>query len=62
MLAAFIATVTPLWLFFFNEVWLMLPRAYEGYRWYLARLPDYPKEWRAIIPSLFCHGREFNAR
>ncbi|KAM5542971.1 hypothetical protein V8D89_003355 [Ganoderma adspersum] len=52
-LATFVATVTPPWLFFFNEVWLMLPRAYKGHRWYLARFPDYPKERRAVIPFLF---------
>ena len=52
-LGAFVATVTPPWLFFFNEVWLMLPRAYKGHRWYLARFPDYPKERRAVVPFLF---------
>ncbi|KAI1791240.1 3-oxo-5-alpha-steroid 4-dehydrogenase-domain-containing protein [Ganoderma leucocontextum] len=52
-LGAFVATVTPPWLFFFNEVWLMLPRAYKGHRWYLARFPDYPKERTAVIPFLF---------
>ena len=52
-LGAFVATATPPWLFFFNEVWLMLPRAYKGHRWYLARFPDYPKERRAVIPFLF---------
>ncbi len=52
-LGAFVATVTPPWLFFFNELWLMLPRAYKGHRWYHARFPDYPKERKAVIPFLF---------
>nr|VWP01607.1 Uncharacterized protein [Ganoderma boninense] len=51
-LGAFVASVTPPWLFFFNEIWLMLPRAYKGHRWYLARFPDYPKERKAVIPFL----------
>ena len=31
-LGAVIATVSPPWLFFANEIWLMLPRAYTGHR------------------------------
>ncbi|KAI0767074.1 3-oxo-5-alpha-steroid 4-dehydrogenase-domain-containing protein [Fomes fomentarius] len=51
--AAFVATVSPPWLFFFNELWLMAPRAYKGHKWYHGRFPDYPKERKAVIPFLF---------
>ena len=51
--SAFVATVSPAWLFFFNEVWVMLPRAYKGHKWYHNRFPDYPKERKAVIPFLF---------
>lgn len=50
---AFVATVSPPWLFFFNEIWLMLPRAYKGHKWYHGRFPDYPKERKAVIPFVF---------
>lgn len=50
---AFVASVSPPWLFFFNEVWLMIGRAYKGHRWYHARFPDYPKERKVVIPFLF---------
>ncbi|EJF57540.1 hypothetical protein DICSQDRAFT_157319 [Dichomitus squalens LYAD-421 SS1] len=50
---AFVATVSPPWLFFFNEVWLMLPRAYKGHKWYHGKFPDYPKERKVVIPFLF---------
>ena len=49
---AFVATVSPPWLFFFNEVWLMLPRAYKGHKWYHGKFPDYPKERKVVIPFL----------
>ncbi|KAI0696670.1 3-oxo-5-alpha-steroid 4-dehydrogenase-domain-containing protein [Cerioporus squamosus] len=52
-LATFTATVTPPWIFFLNEVWLMLPRAYKGHKWYHNRFPDYPKERKAVIPFVF---------
>lgn len=45
-----LATLTPPWLFFFSEVWLMLPRALKGHRWYQERFADYPRERRAVIP------------
>ncbi|RPD57741.1 hypothetical protein L226DRAFT_615174 [Lentinus tigrinus ALCF2SS1-7] len=48
--AAFTASVTPPWIFFFNEIWAMLPRAYRGHKWYHNRFPDYPKERKAVIP------------
>ncbi|KAI0753110.1 3-oxo-5-alpha-steroid 4-dehydrogenase-domain-containing protein [Daedaleopsis nitida] len=51
--AAFVATVSPPWLFFFNEIWVMLPRAYKGHKWYQNRFPDYPKERKVVIPFLF---------
>ncbi|KAH9834064.1 3-oxo-5-alpha-steroid 4-dehydrogenase-domain-containing protein, partial [Rhodofomes roseus] len=51
--ADFLATVAPPWLFFMSEIFLMLPRAWQGHRWYRARFPDYPKERKVVIPFLF---------
>ncbi|TBU51117.1 hypothetical protein BD310DRAFT_1010823 [Dichomitus squalens] len=52
LVGAFIATVSLPWLFF-NEVWLVLPWAYKGHKWYHSEFPDYLKERRVIIPFLF---------
>ncbi|OSD00218.1 hypothetical protein PYCCODRAFT_1414565 [Trametes coccinea BRFM310] len=49
-LAAYFMTASPPWLFFFSEVFLMLPRAWKGHQWYHSRFPDYPKERKAVIP------------
>ncbi|KAI0776288.1 3-oxo-5-alpha-steroid 4-dehydrogenase-domain-containing protein [Trametes elegans] len=49
---AFLATVSPPWLFFLSEVFLMVPRAVKGHQWYRRRFPDYPKERKAVIPFL----------
>lgn len=48
--AAFAASVAPPWVFFLNEIWLMLPRAYKGHQWYHSRFPDYPKERKVVVP------------
>ncbi|CDO78198.1 hypothetical protein BN946_scf184974.g6 [Trametes cinnabarina] len=48
--AAYFTTASPPWLFFFSEVFLMLPRAWKGHQWYRNRFPDYPKERKAVIP------------
>ncbi|KAI0653511.1 3-oxo-5-alpha-steroid 4-dehydrogenase-domain-containing protein [Cubamyces menziesii] len=50
--AAFLATVSPPWLFVFSEFFLMFPRAWKGHKWYHSRFPDYPKERKAVIPFL----------
>lgn len=52
-LDAFLATVSPPFLFFLSEIFLMIPRAYRGHKWYHAKFPDYPKERKAVIPFLF---------
>ena len=45
--------LTPPWIFFFNEILLMLPRAYRGHQWYKQRFGDsYPKDRKAIIPFI----------
>ncbi|KAI0359622.1 hypothetical protein OH77DRAFT_1501996 [Trametes cingulata] len=51
--AAFLNTVSPPWLFFLSEVFLMLPRAWKGHKWYHSRFPDYPKERKAVVPFVF---------
>lgn len=45
-------TASPPWLFFFAELFSMLPRAYRGHQWYHSKFPDYPKERKAVIPFL----------
>jgi len=49
---ACISSLSPPWLFFLAEVFLMMPRALRGHEWYKERFPDYPKERRAVIPWL----------
>ncbi|KAI0368971.1 hypothetical protein BV20DRAFT_997545 [Pilatotrama ljubarskyi] len=51
--SAFLNTVSPPWLFFLSEVFLMLPRAWKGHKWYHTRFPDYPKERKAVVPFVF---------
>ncbi|PCH35587.1 hypothetical protein WOLCODRAFT_133901 [Wolfiporia cocos MD-104 SS10] len=51
--AQLLATLSPPYLFFFSEVFLMLPRAYRGHKWYHSRFPDYPSERKAVVPFLF---------
>lgn len=50
--AELLAALTPPYLFFAAEVFLMLPRAYKGHKWYHSRFPDYPRERKAVIPFL----------
>ncbi|KAG6882424.1 hypothetical protein C0993_010592 [Termitomyces sp. T159_Od127] len=51
--ASFIPSLTPPYIFLFNEVLLMLPRAVRGHQWYRTRFgPAYPPERRAVIPFL----------
>ncbi|KAH7883214.1 3-oxo-5-alpha-steroid 4-dehydrogenase-domain-containing protein [Phlebopus sp. FC_14] len=52
-LSAIAHTIQPPWLFFLAEVFLMIPRAYRGHRWYHETFPDYPKERKAVIPFIF---------
>lgn len=47
-----VATLTPPWLFFLSEVFLMLPRALKGHMWYKEKFTDYPRERRAVVPWL----------
>ncbi|KAG5335854.1 hypothetical protein C0989_000195 [Termitomyces sp. Mn162] len=50
---SFAPSLTPPYIFFLNEVLLMLPRAVRGHRWYRTRFgPAYPLERRAVIPFL----------
>jgi len=51
--ADLLATLSPPYLFFLSEVFLMLPRAYKGHKWYHSRFPDYPSERRAVVPFVF---------
>ncbi|KAF8526057.1 3-oxo-5-alpha-steroid 4-dehydrogenase-domain-containing protein [Hysterangium stoloniferum] len=44
--------LTPAWLFLFSEVFLMLPQAWNGHKWYQRKFPNYPRERRAVIPFL----------
>jgi len=49
----FAPTLTPPYLFFYAEVLTMLPRAYNGHKWYKQRFGEsYPKERKAVIPFL----------
>ncbi len=50
---SFLATITPPYLFFCSEVFLMLPRAYKGHKWYQSRFPDYPAERKVVVPFVF---------
>ena len=51
--AAFLATITPPFLFFLAEVVTMMPRAVRGHQWYHTKFPNYPKERKAVIPFIF---------
>ncbi|KAH0829165.1 3-oxo-5-alpha-steroid 4-dehydrogenase-domain-containing protein [Lanmaoa asiatica] len=52
-LGALVSSVQPPWIFFFSEIFLMIPRAYRGHRWYLDNFPDYPKDRKVVIPHVF---------
>ncbi|KAL1744978.1 3-oxo-5-alpha-steroid 4-dehydrogenase-domain-containing protein [Schizophyllum fasciatum] len=44
-------SLTPPWLFFVNEVAVMLPRAIRGHNWYHEKFGEsYPKERKAVVP------------
>ncbi|KAL0955851.1 hypothetical protein HGRIS_002053 [Hohenbuehelia grisea] len=46
-------SMTPPWLFFITEVYLMLPRAYRGHKWYHSKFgASYPPERKAVIPFI----------
>ncbi|CAL1711376.1 unnamed protein product [Somion occarium] len=51
--SSFLETVMPPYIFLLSEVFLMIPRAYKGHKWYHSRFPDYPKERKAVVPFLF---------
>ena len=44
--------MSPPWLFVWNEVFLMAPRAWRGHKWYYNKFPEYPKERKAVIPFI----------
>ena len=47
----FAPTLAPPYIFFICEILLMLPRAYNGHKWYRKTFGNsYPKERKAIIP------------
>ncbi len=47
----FAPSLSPPYIFFICEVLLMLPRAYNGHKWYKETFGDsYPKERKAVIP------------
>jgi len=48
-----LSTLSPPFLFFLSEVFLMLPRAYKGHKWYRKRFLDYPANRKAVIPYVF---------
>jgi len=50
---AFLATITPPFLFLVAEVFVMTPRAVRGHQWYHSKFPNYPKERRAVVPFVF---------
>lgn len=53
LLAPFVDSVSPPWVFFFVEITTMAPRAVRGHRWYRQRFKEsYPRERRAVIPWL----------
>ena len=47
-----LSSAAPPWLFVFNEIFLMAPRAYKGHMWYHSKFPNYPKERSAVIPFI----------
>jgi len=49
----FLSTLSPPWIFFLAEVFLMFPRAINGHAWYRQKFgAGYPRERRAVIPWL----------
>ena len=44
--------MTPPYLFFLAEIWVMFPRAWRGHKWYLNRFPNYPRNRKVVIPFL----------
>lgn len=52
LLSGGITLMSPPWLFVWNEVLLMAPRAWRGHKWYHSKFPDYPKERKAVIPLI----------
>jgi 3-oxo-5-alpha-steroid 4-dehydrogenase 1 len=49
----FAPSLSPPWIFLISEIFLMLPRAYKGHKWYLDKFGDaYPKQRKAAIPFL----------
>ena len=50
---AFLATITPPFLFLVAEIFTMIPRAVRGHQWYHGKFPNYPKERKAVVPFVF---------
>jgi len=50
---AFLATITPPFLFFVAELFTMTPRAVRGHQWYRSKFPNYPKKRKAVVPFIF---------
>ena len=49
----FAPNLTPPYIFFLSEVFLMFPRAYRGHQWYKMKFKDsYPKERKIVVPFL----------
>ena len=47
----FAPSLSPPWIFFISEIFLMLPRAYRGHQWYKSKFgTSYPERRRAVIP------------
>ncbi|KAG2153282.1 3-oxo-5-alpha-steroid 4-dehydrogenase-domain-containing protein [Suillus clintonianus] len=46
-------TIQPPWLFFWAEVFMMIPRAYKGHQWYHKNFPEYPTERKAVVPFIY---------
>ncbi|ESK82782.1 3-oxo-5-alpha-steroid 4-dehydrogenase [Moniliophthora roreri MCA 2997] len=48
-----VPSLTPPWIFLFNEVVLMFPRAYKGHLWYKNKFGEaYPSERKIVIPFI----------
>ena len=50
LLSGGLTIMSPPWLFIWNEVFLMAPRAWRGHKWYHNKFPEYPKQRKAVIP------------
>ena len=51
--SSFFPSLTPPWIFLFNEVMVMFPRAYRGHRWYKRIFGDqFPTDRKIVVPFI----------